>query len=189
TSHAAIVSRELGVPAIVGTQSGTELLRDGQEITLSCAEGDQGVVYDGILPFEEAELDLASVPETRTDMMINLASPGTAFRWWRLPAKVVGLARMEVIISNAINGHPMSLLRFGEVEDSSARRQIEDLTRGYADRTAYFVETLARGIAKIAAPHYPNPVIVRLSDFKSNEYAHLIGGAAFEPREENPMLG
>jgi pyruvate,water dikinase len=189
TSHAAIVSRELGVPAIVGTQSGTELLRDGQEITLSCAEGDQGVVYDGILPFEEEELDLTSVPETRTDMMINLASPGTAFRWWRLPTKGVGLARMEFIISNAIKVHPMALARFGEVKDSAARRQIEDLTRGYADRTAYFVETLARGIAKIAAPHYPNPVIVRLSDFKSNEYARLIGGAAFEPREENPMLG
>ena len=189
TSHAAIVSRELGVPAIVGTQRGTELLRNGQAVTLSCAEGDQGVVYDGILAFEEEELDLASLPETRTAMMINLASPGMAFRWWRLPAKGVGLARMEFVVSNLIKIHPMALVRFAGLEDRAARRQIEDLTQGYADKTAYFVDTLARGLAKIAAPNYPNPVIVRLSDFKSNEYARLIGGAEFEPQEENPMLG
>ena len=189
TSHAAIVSRELGVPAIVGTGHGTEELQDGQEITLSCAEGDQGYVYDGILEFEEKELKLEDIPKTRTPIMINMASPAAAFRWWRLPAKGVGLARMEFIISNIIKVHPMALVRFERVKDREARRQIEQLTRGFKDKAEYFVDNLARGIAKIAAPHHPNPVIVRLSDFKSNEYAHLIGGAAFEPKEENPMLG
>ena len=189
TSHAAIVSRELGVPAIVGTAHGTEELQDGQEITLSCAEGDQGHVYEGILEFEEKELKLEDIPKTRTPIMINMASPAAAFRWWRLPAKGVGLARMEFIISNIIKVHPMALVRFEQVQDREARRQIEQLTRGFEDKALYFVDNLARGIAKIAAPHHPNPVIVRLSDFKSNEYAHLIGGAGFEPKEENPMLG
>ncbi|GIK83277.1 MAG: phosphoenolpyruvate synthase [Alphaproteobacteria bacterium] len=189
TSHAAIVSRELGVPAIVGVGDGTMLLRDGQEITLSCAEGDVGYVYDGILAFEATEVDLAEMPATRTAMMLNIASPAAAFQWWRLPAKGVGLARMEFIISNAIKIHPMALVRPDRVEDPEARRQIEALTRGYRDPRDYFVDRLARGIAKIAAPFHPGPVIVRLSDFKTNEYAHLIGGAAFEPKEENPMLG
>ena len=189
TSHAAIVSRELGVPAIVGTGHGTEELQDGQEITLSCAEGDEGYVYEGILEFEEKELNLEDIPKTRTPILINMASPAAAFRWWRLPAKGVGLARMEFIISNIIKVHPMALVRFEQVRDRHARRQIEQLTRGFEDKAEYFVDNLARGIAKIAAPHHPNPVIVRLSDFKSNEYAHLIGGAAFEPKEENPMLG
>jgi pyruvate,water dikinase len=189
TSHAAIVSRELGVPAIVGVGGGTMLLRDGQEITLSCAEGDVGYVYDGILAFEATEVDLAEMPATRTAMMLNIASPAAAFQWWRLPAKGVGLARMEFIISNAIKIHPMALVRPDRVEDPEARRQIEALTRGYRDPRDYFVDRLARGIAKIAAPFHPGPVIVRLSDFKTNEYAHLIGGAAFEPKEENPMLG
>jgi pyruvate,water dikinase len=186
TSHAAIVSRELGVPAIVGTGHGTDVLQDGQEITLSCAEGDQGYVYEGILKFEEKELKLEDIPKTRTPIMINMASPAAAFRWWRLPAKGVGLARMEFIISNIIKVHPMALVRFEQVQDRDARRQIEQLTRGFEDKPRYFVDHLARGIAKIAAPHQ---VIVRLSDFKSNEYANLIGGAAFEPKEENPMLG
>ncbi|MBC7141331.1 MAG: phosphoenolpyruvate synthase, partial [Rhodobacteraceae bacterium] len=189
TSHAAIVSRELGVPAIVGTGHGTEQLRDGQEITLSCAEGDQGVVYDGILPFEATEVDLSDLPETRTAMMVNIASPAAAFRWWRLPAKGVGLARMEFIINNLIKIHPMALVHPERVEDPAVRREIRDLTRGYDDPKEYFVETLALGIAKLAAPYHPHPVIVRLSDFKTNEYAHLLGGGAFEPEEENPMLG
>ncbi|MGE3702545.1 MAG: phosphoenolpyruvate synthase [Hyphomicrobiaceae bacterium] len=189
TSHAAIVSRELGVPAIVGTGHGTELLRDGQAITLSCAEGDQGVVYDGILPFEASEVDLSDLPETRTAMLVNIASPAAAFRWWRLPAKGVGLARMEFIINNLIKIHPMALVHPDRIADPATRREIGDLTRGYDDPIEYFIETLALGIAKLAAPYYPHPVIVRLSDFKTNEYAHLIGGAAFEPEEENPMLG
>ncbi|MAT05751.1 MAG: phosphoenolpyruvate synthase, partial [Acidimicrobiaceae bacterium] len=189
TSHAAIVSRELGVPAIVGTGHGTELLRDGQEITLSCAEGDRGVVYDGILPFEATEVDLSDLPATRTAMLVNIASPAAAFRWWRLPARGVGLARMEFIINNLIKIHPMALVHPERVADPAVRREIRDLTRGWEDPKDYFVETLALGIAKLAAPYHPHPVIVRLSDFKTNEYAHLLGGAAFEPEEENPMLG
>ena len=189
TSHAAIVSRELGLPAIVGTLHGTELIKDHQTITLCCAEGEQGSVYDGVLEFSSAEVDLANVPATHTAMMVNIASPAAAFRWWRLPSQGIGLARMEFIINNIIKIHPMALVHFNELKDQGARRQIEVLTRGYATKEAYFVDTLARGIAKIAAPHYPNPVILRLSDFKSNEYAHLIGGAQFEIAEENPMLG
>ncbi|EHJ59960.1 phosphoenolpyruvate synthase [Novosphingobium pentaromativorans] len=189
TSHAAIVSRELGVPAIVGTGHGTELLRDGQEITLSCAEGDRGVVYEGILEFESSEVDVSDLPETRTAMLVNIASPAAAFRWWRLPARGVGLARMEFIINNLIKIHPMALIHPDRVADPEARREIRQRTRGYDDPVDFFVETLALGIAKLATPYHPHPVIVRLSDFKSNEYAHLIGGAAFEPEEENPMLG
>ena len=189
TSHAAIVSRELGVPAIVGTERATATLRDGDPITLSCAEGDEGHVYEGALPFEQRELDLAALPQTRTAIMLNVATPAAAFRWWRLPAKGVGLARMEFIVNNLIKVHPMALVRFDEVTDGAARRRIEQLTRGYPDKPAYFVETLARGVAKIAAAFHPHPAIVRLSDFKSNEYAHLIGGEQFEPKEENPMLG
>jgi pyruvate,water dikinase len=189
TSHAAIVSRELGVPAIVGTHTATRLLRDGQDITLSCAEGDEGFVYDGQIPFEARDVDIAALPQTRTAMMVNLASPAAAFQWWRLPAKGVGLARMEFIINNAIKIHPMALVHPERVIDQDARRQIEVLTRGYSDPCDFFVDTLARGVGKIAVPYHPAPVIVRLSDFKTNEYAHLIGGAAFEPHEENPMLG
>ncbi len=189
TSHAAIVSRELGLPAIVGTLNGTELIKNGQPITICCAEGELGCVYDGILEFKESEINLAGVPPTRTAMMVNVASPAAAFRWWRLPAKGIGLARMEFIINNIIKIHPMALVHFDQLTDQRVRHQIESLTRGYATKQAYFVDTLACGIAKIAAPHHPNPVIVRLSDFKSNEYAHLIGGARFEIAEENPMLG
>ncbi|HAD16102.1 MAG TPA: phosphoenolpyruvate synthase [Erythrobacter sp.] len=189
TSHAAIVSRELGVPAIVGTGHGTELLIDGQEITLSCAEGDRGVVYEGILEFESSQVDVSDLPETRIAMMVNIASPAAAFRWWRLPARGVGLARMEFIINNLIKIHPMALIHPDRVADPAARREIRQRTRGYDDPVDFFVETLALGIAKLAAPYHPHPVIVRLSDFKSNEYAHLLGGSVFEPEEENPMLG
>jgi len=189
TSHAAIVSRELGVPAIVGTGRGTALLQNGQEITLSCAEGEQGVIYEGKLAFETVEVDLTRQPQTRTAMMVNVGSPGAAFRWWRLPARGVGLARMEFIVSNLIKVHPMALAHPELVTDAEDLRRIRDLTRGFREPTDYFVETLALGLAKIAAPFHPHPVIVRLSDFKTNEYAHLIGGAGFEPKEENPMLG
>jgi pyruvate,water dikinase len=189
TSHAAIVSRELGLPAVVGTQRATAILRDGQEVTISCAEGDEGRVYDGRLPFTSTELDLSTIPKTRTAMMLNIASPAAALRWWKLPAKGVGLARMEFIISAVIKAHPMALVQFDKVSDPAARREIEALTRGFPDKPSYFVDTLARGLARIAAPSHPYPVIVRMSDFKSNEYAHLLGGAPFEPVEENPMLG
>ncbi|MCF8145812.1 MAG: phosphoenolpyruvate synthase [Deltaproteobacteria bacterium] len=189
TCHAAIVSRELGIPAIVGTEEATEVLKTGEEITLSCAEGDQGYVYKGILKFEEEEVNLEDIPETRTRIMMNIASPAAAFRWWRLPCEGIGLARMEFIINNIIKIHPMALVRFKALKDKEAKKEIDRLTRGYEDKTEYFVDHLSRGIAKIAASQYPDPVIVRMSDFKTNEYAELIGGREFEGRENNPMLG
>lgn len=189
TSHAAIVSRELGMPAIVGARGATRKLKDGQAITVSCAEGDEGKVYEGALEFDVVDIDLAQIPNTRTKVMVNLANPSAAFRWWRLPTDGVGLARMEFIISNHIKVHPMALVRFDQVEDKEARKQIEDLTQGFETRADFFVDTLARGVARLAAAHYPNPVIVRMSDFKTNEYAKLLGGAQFEPDEENPMIG
>jgi pyruvate, water dikinase len=188
TSHAAIVSRELGLPAVVGTGDATRALGSGRDVTVSCAEGDTGFVYDGIAEFELIEGDAASFPETRTDIMLNIADPGASFRWWQLPSAGVGLARMEFIISHFIKVHPMALVRPTDVDDDDARA-IRDLVRGYASGEEFFVERLAHGIARIAAPHYPRPVIVRMSDFKTNEYAELVGGRAFEPAEENPMLG
>ncbi len=189
TSHAAIVSRELGLAAVVGTGAAMATLRDGQEVTVSCAEGEEGRVYDGRVPFEAAELDLATIPETKTAMMLNIATPAASLRAWRLPAAGVGLARMEFIISSVVRAHPMALLRFDELTDHAVRHEIARLTRGWPSKADYFVATLARGAARIAAPFHPKPVIVRLSDFKSNEYAHLLGGGTFEPAEENPMLG
>ncbi|WP_349367866.1 phosphoenolpyruvate synthase [Salinarimonas sp.] len=189
TSHAAIVSRELGLPAIVGTEIGTEVLENGTEITVSCAEGDEGRVYAGIAEFSVEETDLSEIPDTKTKVMINLANPSAAFRWWRLPADGVGLARMEFIVSNHIKVHPMALVRYDQLEDKAVRKEIDDLTRGYASREEFFVDTLARGVARIAAAHYPNPVVLRMSDFKTNEYAELLGGHGFEPKEENPMIG
>jgi pyruvate,water dikinase len=189
TSHAAIVSRELGLAAIVGTGEATARLKDGDEVSVSCAEGDTGYVYQGLVDFEEKEIDIDDIPGTRTRIMVNLANPSAAFRWWRLPAGGVGLARMEFIIGNQIRIHPMALARYKQLKDKTLRRRIDKLTRGYADKAAYFVDTMARGMARIAAAHHPKPVIVRMSDFKTNEYAQLIGGAGFEPGEENPMLG
>ncbi|HEX9225775.1 MAG TPA: phosphoenolpyruvate synthase [Arthrobacter sp.] len=189
TSHAAIVSRELGVPAVVGTGNATSVLAEGLAVTISCAEGDEGRVYEGNLAFDTEEVDLGDLPETRTKVMVNIASPAAAFQWWRLPADGVGLARMEFIISSLIRVHPMALVHPERVTDAGDAEQIRVLTSGYADPKDYFVDALALGIAKIAAPYHPRPVIVRLSDFKTNEYAHLIGGSAFEEPEENPMLG
>lgn len=189
TSHAAIVSRELGLPAIVGTGNATDVLHDEQQVTVSCAEGDEGFVYEGIAEFETKDIDLSDIAATRTKVMLNLANPAAAFRWWRLPADGVGLARMEFVVNNHIKVHPMALVRYEALKDEAARRSIAALTVGYEDKTEYFVDRLARALARIAAAHYPAPVIVRMSDFKTNEYANLIGGREFEPREENPMLG
>jgi pyruvate, water dikinase len=189
TSHAAIVSRELGLPAIVGTGDGTERLEDGAEVTVSCAQGEMGFVYAGTADFEAEDIDLDAIPQTRTKIMLNLANPSAAMRWWRLPNDGVGLARMEFIINQHIKIHPLALLHPERVEDDAARAEIDRLTRGYDDKAEYFVDRLARGIARIAAGSHPHPVIVRLSDFKTNEYADLIGGRAFEPAEANPMLG
>jgi pyruvate,water dikinase len=189
TSHAAIVSRELGIAALVGTGDATETLKTDQDITLSCAEGDRGYVYDGILEFDETEISLKDIPETRTRIMMNVASPAGAFRWWRLPAQGIGLARMEFIINDIIKIHPLALVNFDQLEENKDKKTIQEITRGYDDKSEYFVEHLARGLAKIGASQYPDPVIVRMSDFKTNEYADLIGGRQFEPEENNPMLG
>ena len=189
TSHAAIVSREIGIPAVVGTGNATEVLHDGDTVTLSCAEGDEGHIYDGTLEYETEEIRLDNLPDTDTRIMMNIASPAAAMRWWNLPVDGIGLARMEYIVNNVIKVHPMALVDFDRVEDEAARDRIEALTRGYDDKAAYFVDHLARGIATIAASQHPDPVIVRMSDFKTNEYADLIGGQTFEPHEENPMLG
>ena len=189
TSHAAIVSRELGLPAVIGTGNATEALHDEQEVTVSCAEGNEGFVYEGIGEFEVEDLRFDDIPETRTQVMLNFANPAAAFRWWRLPGDGVGLARMEFVVNNHIKVHPMALVRFDTLRDEEAKQRIAELTQSYQDKTEYFVERLARGLARIAAANYPKPVIVRLSDFKTNEYANLIGGAEFEPKEENPMLG
>lgn len=189
TSHAAIVSRELGLPAVVGTGDATHVLHDEQEVTVSCAGGAEGVVMEGICPFEIETLELGDLPDTETRVMLNLANPAAAARWWRLPTEGVGLARMEFVIMNAIRAHPLALLRFDEVTDEAAREEIEALTRGYDEKADYFVDTLAMGLSRIAAHCYPKPVIVRMSDFKSNEYADLLGGRQFEPHEENPMIG
>jgi pyruvate,water dikinase len=189
TCHAAIVAREFGIPAIVGTGTGTTTIADGDLVTVSCAEGERGYVYEGEVGFETAERDLSLIPKTRTKLMLNVASPEVAMRWWRLPVDGIGLARMEFIVTNTIKIHPLALTRFDELTDETARSTIDELTRGYAPRTEYFVERLASGIARIAASRYPDPVIVRMSDFKTNEYANLIGGAQFEPVESNPMIG
>jgi pyruvate,water dikinase len=189
TCHAAIVSRELGVPAIVGTEHGTEALKDGQMVTVSCAEGDTGFVYEGDLPFEVQRTDLKSLGKPRTKVMMNLANPEEAFALSFTPNDGVGLARMEFIISTYIKIHPLALIDFDKLADAAAKAEIEKLTAGYTDKPQFFVDKLAQGVAMIAAAFYPKDVILRLSDFKTNEYANLIGGKAYEPAEENPMLG
>jgi pyruvate,water dikinase len=189
TSHAAIVSREFGLPAVIGTRNATAVLTNGQDVTVSCAEGDEGRVYDGIADYEAKVLNPRSVPSTRTKVMLNIANPASAMRWWPLPADGIGLARMEFIISNHIKIHPLALARFDQIKDFETRALIARMTSGYSDKSSYFVERLAEGVGRIAASQYPNPVIVRMSDFKTNEYAALIGGTTFEPKEENPMIG
>ena len=189
TSHAAIVSRELGLPAVVGTGNATHVLHTDQEITVSCAEGDQGFIYEGTAKFEVEELDIDTLPKTKTKVMLNLANPAAAFNWWRIPADGVGLARMEFVVTNQVRVHPMALVRFDSLKDEAAKAEVAAITKGYDDKNEYFVDTLSRGLARIAAVRYPNPVIVRMSDFKTNEYAGLVGGREFEPNEENPMIG
>ena len=189
TCHAAIVSRELGVPAIVGTEHGTEVLKEGQFVTISCAEGDTGIVYDGKLAFDVAQTNIKDLQRPRTKVMLNLANPEEAFALSFLPNDGVGLARMEFIINTYIKVHPIALLDFDKLADQAAKAEIEKLTAGYTDKPQFFVDRLAQGVAMLAAAFYPKDVILRLSDFKSNEYANLIGGKAYEPVEENPMIG
>lgn len=189
TSHAAIVSREFGVPAIVGAEGATGKIKTGQEVTVSCAEGDVGIVYDGKLPFSIERVSVKGMPRPKTEVMINLGNPDEAFSVSFIPNDGVGLARLEFIIASQIKVHPMALLHTEKVEDDTVRRTIDDLTFGYGSKSEYFVEKLAQGIGTIAAAFYPKPVVVRTSDFKSNEYANLIGGEYFELRENNPMIG
>ncbi len=189
TSHAAIVSRELGIPAVVGADGAMEAIPQGRMVTVSCAEGDTGYVYDEGLDFTVRELDLQDLPATRTKLMLNVASPAAAYRWWRLPAQGVGLARMEFVINNVIKAHPLALLHVDELEDAEVKREIKAMAKHYDDPPEFFVDQLALGLGKIASAQHPHPVIVRMSDFKTNEYAQLLGGAAFEPQEANPMLG
>ena len=189
TSHAAIVSRELGVPAIVGTGDATHVLHDHQLVTVSCAEGEEGVIYAGEAEVTVEEVRLDHVPDTSTKVMLNMANPSAATRWWRLPADGVGLARMEFVVSNEVKVHPLALTRYDRLSSPQDRAAVDVLTKGYKDRSDYFIETLARGLSRIAAVWYPNPTIIRMSDFKTNEYADLLGGRDFEPDEENPMIG
>jgi pyruvate,water dikinase len=189
TCHAAIVARELGVPAVVGAAGATEALADGDEVTVSCAEGEEGRVYRGRLSFDLERIDLSGLPRPRTRILMNVGNPDEAFRLSLLPSDGVGLARLEFIILNAIPIHPMALVEYETLDDLALRAEIDRLTGGYADKPQFFVDRLAEGVAQIAAAFYPREVIVRLTDFKTNEYAHLVGGARYEPAEENPMLG
>lgn len=189
TCHAAIVSRELGVPAVVGTGNGTELLRDGRAVTVSCAEGETGFVYDGKLPFDVQRTNLKALGRPATKVMLNVGNPEEAFALSFLPNDGVGLAREEFIITSTIKVHPLALLDYEKLTDVAVKRRIDELTPGYTDKAQFFVDRLAEGAGTIAAAFYPKDVILRLSDFKTNEYANLIGGRAYEPVEENPMLG
>lgn len=188
TCHAAIVSRELGIPAIVGAENAVEILEEGQEITVSCAEGERGLVHEGCLDFEIIQTDLSNIPETKTKIMMNLANPDMAFSLASLPVQGIGLARMEFIINTSIKAHPMALIHPEKV-DEETRQKIEQLTSGYESPQAFFLKVLSEGVASIASAVYPNPCVVRMSDFKTNEYATLLGGKFFELHEENPMIG
>lgn len=189
TCHAAIVARELGVPAIVGCLNATDQLNEGQLVTASCAEGDEGYVYEGSIPFQKTETNLHDLPAIKTPIMLNVASPSLAFRFSHLPNAGVGLAREEFIINNYIQVHPLALMKHAELNDKELSATIKKMTAGFADEQDFFIKRLSYGIAKIAAAFYPNKVIVRFSDFKSNEYFNLLGGKYFEPHEENPMIG
>jgi pyruvate,water dikinase len=189
TCHAAIIAREMGIPAIVGCGDATEVIKPGQEVTVSCAEGEEGRVYSGLVPFEVIETPLDNLPRTRTKILMNVGNPEEAFGLAAIPCDGVGLARLEFIIANQIKAHPLALMNFDKLEDKAAKWEISQLTANYDSKPEFFVDKLATGVGMIAAAFYPNPVVVRMSDFKSNEYANLIGGREFEPHEENPMIG
>ena len=189
TSHAAIVARELGAVAVVGAKDATYEIKDGQEITVSCAKGNDGRIYDGILDWDEDEIDLEKIGKPNTEVMLILANPGTAFNNAMLPVDGVGLMRLEFVINSSIKAHPMALINYDELKSKKAKKKIKKLTKEYDDKKEYFVDKLSKAVATMAAAFYPKDVIVRMSDFKSNEYAELIGGKEFEPEEENPMVG
>jgi pyruvate,water dikinase len=189
TCHAAIIARELGIPAVVGCDKATATINNGQLITLSCAEGDIGKIYEGKLDYEISKTDLSSLARPSTKIMLNLGNPELAFSKSFLPNDGVGLARMEFIITESIKAHPMALIHPERVEDTTERKQLKDLTQGYENPENYFIERLSEGVGTIAAAFYPKPVVVRMSDFKTNEYAALLGGKWFEREEANPMIG
>lgn len=189
TCHAAIIAREMGIPAIVGTGDATKILTNGQEITVSCAEGEEGKVYADLVPFEVQETAIGNLPRPRTQILMNVGNPEEAFGLSAIPCDGVGLARLEFIIANHIKAHPLALIRYDELANESVKREIDEMTALYPHKPDFFTDKLAWGIGTIAAAFYPHPVIVRLSDFKSNEYANLLGGRQFEPKEENPMIG
>jgi pyruvate,water dikinase len=189
TCHAAIIAREMGIPAVVGCGDATETVVNGSDVTVACCEGEDGHIYEGILNFEVTETRLDNIPETKTKILMNVGDPELAFSLANLPNDGVGLARLEFIIANHIKAHPLALLHFDELEDKLVKHDIAELTRLYEDKAQFFIDKLASGISMIAAAFYPNPVVVRMSDFKSNEYANLLGGQTFEPKEENPMIG
>jgi pyruvate,water dikinase len=188
TCHAAIIARELGVPAVVGTGNGLDLIEDGKEVTISCAEGDTGFIYAGALPFERTTTDLGNMPPAPLKIMMNVANPDRAFDFGMLPNAGIGLARLEMIIASHIGIHPKALLEYSQ-QDAATKQKIDERIAGYAGPVEFYVDRLAEGIATITASVAPQPVIVRLSDFKSNEYANLLGGNRYEPHEENPMIG
>lgn len=188
TCHAAIIARELGIPAVVGCGDATVRVMDGERVTLSCAEGDVGRIYQGELEYEKNEIDLSGLGKPRTKIMLNLANPEIAFKVSQLPNEGVGLARLEFIINTAIGVHPHALLDYHKL-DRDIRHEIHDKMAGYDSPTDFYVKRLSEGISTIAASVYPKPIIVRMSDFKSNEYRSLIGGSLYEPTEENPMIG
>jgi len=189
TCHAAIVSRELGIPCVVGTNDGTEKIKQDQPVTVSCSEGEEGFVYDGLLNFKIIKTDLKKIPRTKTKVMMNVGNPEQAFEFSFIPNDGVGLAREEFIINEYIKIHPKALINYKKIKDKTTKEQIDKLTYGYKDKAEFFVDKLAQGVATIAAAFYPKDVILRFSDFKSNEYANLIGGKEFEPKEDNPMIG
>ncbi len=189
TCHAAIIAREMGIPAVVGCRDATDAIEPGRLVTVTCAEGEVGKVYDGLLPFEVQETRIDDLPRTRTQILMNVGNPEEAFRLAAIPCDGVGLARLEFIIANQIKVHPLALLHFDQIKEGKDKRAIAALTQNYINKSDYFVEGLAHGIGTIAAAFYPKPVVIRLSDLKSNEYANLLGGHEFEPQEENPMIG
>jgi len=189
TCHAAIISRELGIPCVVGTNNGSSQIKNGTTVTVSCAEGDAGFIYEGKIPYKIEKTNIKEIKRPRTKIMMNIAEPDLAFSCAQIPNDGVGLARLEFIINNYIKIHPLALLNYNTLKNSAIKKQIDDLTVGYKKKSDYFVDRLAQGVAMITAAFYPKDVIVRLSDFKTNEYANLIGGKEFEPIESNPMIG
>ncbi|NBQ68849.1 MAG: phosphoenolpyruvate synthase, partial [Nitrosomonadaceae bacterium] len=188
TCHAAIIAREMGIPAVVGCGDATRSIKDGAEVTVSCAEGDTGFVYEGLLPFEHTKADTGQLPDLPVKIMMNVGNPSHAFAFSRMPNQGVGLARLEFIINNMIGIHPKALLEFDALPDD-LKQQINSRIAGYGSPVSFYADKLTEGIAMLAAAFYPHPVIVRTSDFKSNEYANLLAGSRYEPHEENPMIG